>query len=104
MFIGVYKDYDNKEHFAIYYKNSCGYEEWHKDTFNVKDYSILDLKIKGNNYAERKAYLEYLAKNWQYNFASYSWSYSELAEIQDFFYKNAKRYGLLEEFRENAIC
>ena len=111
MFIGVYTDLDNKEYFNIYYygKNiyggyNRGWDLWFNDSFNAKDYSVLDLKIKGNNYAERKAYLEDLAKDWQYNFAGYDWSYSELVEIQGFFYENAKRYGLLKVFKENAIC
>ena len=32
-----------------------------------------------------------------------NWSYGELAEIQDYFEKQAKRYGLVREFRENGI-
>lgn len=32
-----------------------------------------------------------------------NWSYGELAEIQDYFEKQGKRHGLLEEFRENGI-
>lgn len=103
MFIGVYTDYDNKEYCGLYYKNG-GYDLWFSESFNANEVKVLDLKVKGNNYAERKAYLEDLAIDYSNNFASLSWSYSELAEIQDFFYKNAKRYGLLEEFRENAIC
>jgi hypothetical protein len=31
-------------------------------------------------------------------------SYGELADIYNFFEVNGKRYGLIQEFRENAIC
>ena len=31
-------------------------------------------------------------------------SYGELAEAGEYFEKLGRRYGLLQEFRENAIC
>lgn len=37
-------------------------------------------------------------------FALCSMSYSELADWQGFFEMIGRRYGLLTEFRENAIC
>jgi hypothetical protein len=105
MFIGKY-ELEGKEYFAIYYKNKYGYDEWHKDTFSptCENIETLDFKIGGKTYQEKKANLEELAKDWQYNFCSLSWSYGELAEIQGYFYENAKRYGLVKVFRENAIC
>ena len=33
----------------------------------------------------------------------YNISYSELAFMQNYFYKVGKRYGLIKEFRENGI-
>ena len=105
MFIGFYR-LDNEEHFDIYYKNKYGYDAWHKDTFSptCEDIAILDFKIGGKTYQERKNNLEELAKDWQYNFAGLEWSYGELYEIQNYFYENAKRYGLVKVFKENAIC
>ena len=111
MFIGVY-ELEGKEKFNIYhYRNSDRYrvnewEIWLKDTFspNIKNIRFLDFKISGENYEERKASLEDLAKEWQSHFSQYSWSYGELAEIEDYFYKNGKRYGLLKVFKENCIC
>lgn len=105
MFIGIYK-LDGKEYFSIYYKNELGYKEWHKDTFspNCEDIAVLDFKIGGKTYQERKANLEELAKDWQLNFSGFSWSYGELCEINNYFYENAKRYGLVKVFQENAIC
>ncbi|MBQ6630722.1 MAG: hypothetical protein IJH55_01130, partial [Romboutsia sp.] len=69
-----------------------------------EDIEILDFKIRGNNYKERKASLRDIAIDYQLNFASLSWSYGELAEICDWLYKNARRYGLVKEFKENGVC
>lgn len=104
MFIGYFK-LNGEEHFGIYYKNSQGYDLWHKETFSpdCKDIAILDFTIKGKTYEEKKAYLEYLAKDWQNWFAGLGWSYGEYAEIEAYFYENAKRYGLVKVFKENAI-
>ena len=105
MFIGKY-ELEGKEYFNIYYKNIYGYKKWHEDTFSplTKNIETLDFKISGKSYQERKASLEELAKEWQLHFSQYSWSYSELAEINDYFYTNGGKYGLLREFKENAIC
>ena len=105
MFIGFYR-LDDEEHFNIYYKNKNGYGAWYSDTFSptCEDIAILDFKISGKTYQERQASLEDLAKDWQYNFAGLEWSYGELAEIQNYFYENAKRYGLVRVFKENGIC
>ena len=105
MFIGYYKSgYD--ENFAIYYKNELGYKAWCEETFSpiIDCITTLDFKISGSDYREKQSSLVELAKDWQFNFADLPWSYGELAEIENWFYKNAKRYGLLEEFRVNGIC
>lgn len=105
MFIGKY-EIDGKEHFAIYCNCPDGWRQWNRETFNAgtSKIDVLYFKISGKTYEERKNNLEELAKDWQYNFCYLSWSYGELAEIQDWFYKNAKRYGLVKVFHENAIC
>ena len=105
MFIGFYR-LDNKENFYIYYKNKYGYEEWYKDTFSptCEDIAVLDFTIKGNSYEEKKDCLRNIAIDYQNNFGGLSWSYGELSIIEDWFYKNAKRYGLVKEFKENCIC
>lgn len=40
---------------------------------------------------------------WQENFDNEKYSYFELSEWQEYFYKLAKRYGLIKEFKENGI-
>lgn len=66
---------------------------------------FIPLIVSGKTYQERKADLQNKAIEWSNNQGTYAaWSYGELATIQGFFEKNAKRYGLLREFRENCIC
>lgn len=43
------------------------------------------------------------AIDWQYQFADEYASYMDLMEAGDHFRAIGKRYGLLEEFRENGI-
>lgn len=100
-FIGVYKDTDGKIKNNLYYS----WEEWHKDTFSpaTKIISVFELKVYGKSYKERKNDLKTRAICYQDTYNYVSWSYGEIAEISDFFYKNGKRYGLLREFKENGI-
>lgn len=44
------------------------------------------------------------ALDWSYDQASQPMSYEELAICQERFERLGRRYGLLREFRENAIC
>lgn len=62
------------------------------------------MRIKGRSYNEKKANLEDMAKDWQRDFENHSYSWGDLAEASAFFLENGKRYGLLQEFRENGIC
>ena len=54
-------------------------------------------------YADRKANARQIAIDWQLEASEQNLSYGELAEAGDYFYKLGKRFGLLREFRENAI-
>ena len=112
MFIGVY-ELDGKTNFGIYNygKNvyggyNAGWDLWHEETFSpeVNVIGILDFKISGKTYEERKASAEDLAKEWQLYYSYYEWSYGELGAIYDYFTTIGKRYGLLRVFKENAIC
>lgn len=57
-----------------------------------------------NKYQQGKGRAREQAINWQLDFNNHNYSYSELADYGDYFYKLGKRYGLLKEFRENGIC
>ena len=61
------------------------------------------LTVSGKTYEQRKADLQDKAIMWSNAGSVANWSYGELATIQGFFEENGKRYGLLNEFRENAI-
>ena len=54
-------------------------------------------------YTEGKAKARQTAIEWQINEAPNRMSMTEYEEAGNYFYKLGKRYGLLREFRENAI-
>lgn len=55
-------------------------------------------------YYERKEEIRQEAIEWQLNFANNNYSWGDLYEWGNYFYKLGKRYGLLREFHENGIC
>ena len=55
------------------------------------------------SYKERKEAVRQEAIEWQHENGDYPYSYAGLSLIRDYFYKRAKRYGLVREFRENGI-
>jgi hypothetical protein len=67
-------------------------EEEHRKTQRHKKY--LQGKLKAYDKAIQ----------WQREFSEHNYSYGELYEYGNYFYKLGKRYGLLKEFRENGIC
>ena len=80
-----------------------GWEQFHKDTFSpFCEWDIVALKVKGKTYQERKNDLINTAIHYQYLERS-GLSWGELATIGNWFETQAKRYGLINEFRENAI-
>lgn len=84
------------------------YDSFIRETFSpeVDILMLLPLEIRGKDYQSRKESARELAINFQYENdgdTDYQLSYSESAAIYHFFYKIGKRYGLLREFRENAI-
>ena len=63
--------------------------------------------IKGHTYADRKDWLRNLAiyfQNARSGECDIELSYMETSQVEHFFRKNGRRYGLLREFQENAIC
>lgn len=53
--------------------------------------------IKGKERARQKA------KDWQNDFSNHAYSYAELAEFAAMFRRLGRKYGLLQEFKENGI-
>ena len=56
-----------------------------------------------SKYAEKKEQVRQQAIDWQRDFCNHNYSYGELAFYSDYFEKLGRRYGLIKEFRENAI-
>lgn len=56
-----------------------------------------------NKYLELKEKARQKAIDWQLDFANHNYSYGELAYWGNYFEKQAKRYGLTKEFKENFI-
>lgn len=56
------------------------------------------------SYQEMKEQVRQEAIDWQIETSEQNLSYGELAEAGEYFEKLGRRYGLLQEFRENAIC
>ena len=59
---------------------------------------------KVNNYQKNKERIRQKAIDFSNSFLQGTvYYYSELSEIQSYFEKQGKRYGLLKEFKENCI-
>ena len=56
-----------------------------------------------NKYQKQKENARQKAIEYQNRFDSMVYSWSEIAFYSDYFSRLAKRYGLIKEFRENAI-
>lgn len=56
-----------------------------------------------NKYQKGKATARAAAIDWQLDFCNHSYSYAELFDFQVHFTRLARRYGLIREFKENAI-
>lgn len=103
MFIAILKDTTTGETVCNLYTD-CN--EYHRATFNplIETTEILNLGLHGATYAERKNALHDLAVNYSLLMPDAGGlSYSEIAEINNYFETNGKRYGLLKELHENAI-
>ena len=99
MFIGTVTN-NGKSTTSLY----TSYDQWYSDTFSpCCKYELVDLKVKGKTYKERKESLSETAHDF-IRIDQGGLSYGELAIIQNWFRTNAKRYGLLKEFEENYIC
>lgn len=79
------------------------HQEFFEATFSPSlEYDAIIFSVKGKSYKERKAYCRETAIAFSHCIEC-GLSYGELSLVSDWFYTNGKRYGLLTEFRENAI-
>ena len=91
---------------GIYYENAGGREAYFRDTAcpGTEIVSFVSFHAYGNTYAERKESVRNAALDYQAAWSDYPFSYSEQFEIGAWFERMGRKYGLLREFRENAIC
>lgn len=54
-------------------------------------------------YQDGKERARKIAIDWQLNNSDYNYSYEGITIVSNYFYNLGKRFGLLREFRENAI-
>lgn len=95
---------------AIYYNEETNkggvcysYSELYRATFKPINWEVVILdKLKGN-YKEKQKTLTNKAIDTQYLLSMIPCSWYDLANIDEYFSRYGKRYGLLKEFRENGI-
>lgn len=73
------------------------------DTRNKIYDIIMGFKASGN-YRQDKANIQSIAMEYSHLVSDAILYWSDCAAIGDWFEKMGRRYGLLREFRENAIC
>jgi len=81
-------------------------EEAHTFLFNPLSYDecyYIPFKASGKTYKEKKESVREQAKEYQYIFSFLDMSWSESDVFYSWFEKMGARYGLIKEFRENAI-
>ena len=104
MFYTSFIDGNGKPQTNLYH----GFSRWFEDSFSpdTEVKSIIDFTIHGRTYTEKKECLRNIAIDFQCanSEANGGLSYGEIADISSWFEKNGKRYGLIKEFHENAIC
>lgn len=81
-------------------------EELKNDTAgrDILTAAVIDTeRLQGNTYNDKKTALRDQAIEYSLcgNFTIYG---SELCELENYFYKYGRRYGLLKEFKNNGIC
>lgn len=106
MFFAAFQTIDHEPQAAIYHETPGGYAEYHRDTWSPETeiLSYIPLHVSGRTYRERQKDARKKAVEFSWIVGTVPLSYGELDTMQEFFEIAGRRYGLLQEFRENAIC
>ena len=101
MFYAKYRDINGEEVAKLYDRG----EDYARDTFSplVEPLTVIDFSVKGKNYRERQSSVQTIAMDFQTADIGGLFM-SDYARIGEWFSTQGKRYGLLKEFRENAVC
>jgi hypothetical protein len=60
--------------------------------------------IQMSRHQQSKERVRNFAIEWQQDFPNHNYTWSEIQIYQDMFERLGRRFGLLQEFRENGIC
>jgi len=81
--------------------------KYHYIQTGEKSFHILNIEERNSKikYTRdiNKSILRNIAMEWIYSFSELNYSYGDLADWSDFFREYGKKYGLLREFKEDAI-
>ena len=101
--LAVYKDLNEITETTVFYTDKI---DFINDTWNPEDKSrviyTMGFKITGKTYQEKKAAFEEICKDFQAHDVGGLY-YSDYAMLGDYFERNARRYGLVTELKENGI-
>lgn len=101
-FYAAYIDAKGQEHGMLF--DSETINRYYNVTFSpaTREIAFIEFRVSGKTYQDRKEDVRQKAIEFSnFNFPGLFWS--EMAWIESWFRTQAERYGLLEEFRENAI-
>lgn len=101
MFYAKWIDENKEVQTAVF----TAWKNYHRATFNpfCEELSLIVFKPTGKTYADRKKSVREIAQEFQFEDCG-GLSYREYNCVGAWFEKYGKRYGLLREFHENAIC
>jgi hypothetical protein len=101
MFYAKYRDINGEEVAKLYDRG----EDYARDTFSplVEPLAFIDFHVKGKNYRERQSSVQTIAVDFQTADIGGLFM-SDYSRIGEWFTTQGKRYGLIKEFRENAVC
>ena len=80
------------------------YDELYGKTFEPVYQTLILDRVNGKTYAEKKECVRDKAITWSHLHGLIVMDWFDCATIGEWFYRYGKRYGLLNEFRENGIC
>lgn len=109
-YIAILDDGDIRPYMTVYQDEAdlirdelCDGDKGYLDGYNYSVLVAWRAGASGKTYAERKKSVRDLAIEIQSAFVDCTWSWWIEAELGEIFTRLGKRYGLIEEFRENGI-
>lgn len=100
IFYAEWRDENEQLRGGLYFS----WDEYHRDTFSplAHDHRLIVFETHGRTYKERKEDVRNTAIEWS-NMLQIGLHWSDVATIGAWFEKMGRRYGLIEEFRENVV-